>query len=662
MSQADERMWRPAEGRAVVRVGGPAHQDEWADLRPAFAWAKGKRPVLIAAILLITAQVVWRALFLSRMYFYRDDFFNLDLAKASPLNWHYLTYVGTGHLMIGERLIMWVAARLSLYNWGLASAITLAFLAVAGLALFVVLRTLFGERPAILLPLACYLLSPLGIAGLGWWAVALESLPLQLAACLALNSHVHYVRTGRARHLASALAWLALGMAFFEKGMVVPLLLFGVTSAFLMSGGSWISGIWQAAIRFRRAWLLYAVVVAGYALVLATAMRTSAIHPSVPSSSAVVTFGWGLVKNSLLPGVIGGPWQWLPLPGNWYALAAPPTGLVWLAIIVDIAVLVASVLRRAVAWRAWAIFAGWVIVADIVPVAISRLNWYPVLLALDTRYVADAIPVLVICLGLAFLPVIGRSEATAAQAREAGAAHAAAAARPPASGAEQALRPVAIGLLAVVIGGSLWSVDKYQSTTSGQAAASYVANATLATQLAPRGTLVLDGTVPAELKDSTNVASSVIGPIQPGKLTWIKQLSGTIDGLKIFGSDGRLYRVWVYGASSGHSAVNHGCFPALNGRIMIKFFQRSPYLTTLLRIGYLWGSPIPGSVGVQFGHRVQQLVLRPGLHTAFLTVTGVAASVRITGVSGTALCVGDAEAGFPGPLLAAPALPASPVQ
>jgi hypothetical protein len=89
---------------------------------------QGRRPVLVIAIALIAAQVAWRAEFLSRMYFYRQDFFNLDFAIRSPFSWHYLTYVGTGHLMIGERAIIWVLARASLYSWGLASAVSLAFL------------------------------------------------------------------------------------------------------------------------------------------------------------------------------------------------------------------------------------------------------------------------------------------------------------------------------------------------------------------------------------------------------------------------------------------------------------------------------------------------------------------------------------------------------
>ena len=218
--------------------------------------------------LLIVAQVAWRAQFLSQMYFYRQDFFDLDFAITSPFNWHYLTYVGTGHVMIGERAIIWVLARISLYNWTLASAVSLLFLAGAGFAAFLVLRTLFGERPAILVPLAIYLLSPLGVAALGWWTVALESVPLQLALFMALNSHIHYVRTRRTRHLLAASGWVLFAMLAFEKGLVVPVLLFAVTSAFLCGGGSWLSGMRRALVGCWRAWAVYAVAFIAYLLVL----------------------------------------------------------------------------------------------------------------------------------------------------------------------------------------------------------------------------------------------------------------------------------------------------------------------------------------------------------------------------------------------------------
>jgi len=413
VSQPGHDIQHVAAGRVASRRSDAGAPDSWADLRPAFQWLDRRRPVLLAALLLIAAQVAWRAQFLSQMYFYRDDFFNLDFAITSPFNWHYLSHAGTGHVMPGERAIIWVLARISLYNWTLASAVTLAFLAAAGVAAFLVLRTLFGERPVILAPLAIYLLGPLGIAAVGWWTVALESVPLQLAIFMALNSHIHYVRTRRTRHLVAASAWVVFGMLVFEKGLVVPVLLFAVTSAFLCGGGSWPAGMKRALLGCWRAWASYAVLFAGYLLVLTIGLDTSTSQPRVPSSSAVLTFGWDLLKNALLPGAIGGPWGWLSLPGRGYALAAPPDPLIWIALLVTVTVVIGTNLRRRIAWRAWVTLAAWILLADMVPVIVARLNWYPVLLALDTRYVADAMPVLVICIGLAFLPVADRLRHTA---------------------------------------------------------------------------------------------------------------------------------------------------------------------------------------------------------------------------------------------------------
>jgi hypothetical protein len=597
---------------------------------------------------MIAGQIIWRAQFLSQMYFYRQDFFDLDFAVSSPFDWHYLTYVGTGHVMIGERAIIWVLARISLYNWTLASDVTLAFLAAAGLAAFRVLRTLFGERPAILVPLAVYLLSPLGIAALGWWTVALESVPLQLAIFMALNSHIYYVRTRRARHLIAATFWVAFGMLAFEKGLVVPVLLFAVTSAFLGGGGSWLAGMWRALLGCWRAWAIYAVAFAGYLIVLVISLRTSTSQPHVPTSSAVLTFGWDLLTNSLLPGAIGGPWEWWSLPGHAYALAAPPASLIWIALIVAVTVVIGTILRRRIAWRAWVTFAGWVLLADMAPIIIARLNWYPVLLALDTRYVADAVPVLVICLGLAFVPVADRVQKAAERGRPAVSARLVA--QPRRAGPERAWRIAISGALGVFIVGAIWSASSYQSVTTGRPAAHYIASAQRTVDGAPKGTLVLDSPVPDQVKDAGNGAHAVLGPIRPGKLTWISQPRGTLDGLRTFGLDGKLHPVFVYGASTGRQPAPNPCWPQKRGRIVMNFWHKPPYLTTVLRIGYIWVPHVPGTITVAYGGATQELDVRPGLHTAYMPVSGSAPRITVSGLDGNKICIGDAEAGSAGPL------------
>ena len=157
-------------------------------------WARSHR-VLVAAVVLIVAQLAWKGQLLSHLYFRQDDFHDLDLAVDHHFNWSYLTFIGSGHLIIGLRLIAWPMARIAStpYNWALASTVSLAFVAAASVAALRLLRDLFGERPAILIPLVIYLLTPLTIPDLGIWSSAMESVPLQLATFMALSAHLRYV-------------------------------------------------------------------------------------------------------------------------------------------------------------------------------------------------------------------------------------------------------------------------------------------------------------------------------------------------------------------------------------------------------------------------------------------------------------------------------------
>ena len=342
------------------------------------------------------------------MYFRQDDFHDLDLAIQSPFSWRYVTFIGAGHLIIGLRVVAWFLVRTSLYNWGLASAITLAFVAAANVAALRLLRMLFGDRPAILVPLLVYAFCPLTVPDLGEWSSALESVPLQLALLMAVHAHICYVRTQRRRHLVAAAGWVAFGLLFFEKGLIVPVLLLALTGGFLIAPrGHWLGDMKTALFRFWRAWLVYAVLMAVYLVVLAQALHTSTTHPGTPGSAgAVATFAQGLLKDSLVPGALGGPWQWLPVSGGSYAFAAPPFSLIWIGLLVAIAVVAASIWRRPIAWRAWVLVIGWVALADMLPVIISRLgDFSPSVLGTETRYVADAVPVLAIGLGLAFWPL-----------------------------------------------------------------------------------------------------------------------------------------------------------------------------------------------------------------------------------------------------------------
>lgn len=618
------------------RRGEIANAVDWPELA---AWARN-RGILIFGLTLIAAQLIWKSVFIGSYFFWQDDFHFTELALGHPLTWSYLTYVGAGHLFPGVYAIVWAVARIALYNWAFASAITVIMLAAAGLAALRLLRTLFGDRPAILVLLLIYLLCPLTMLDDRWWSTAIESLPLQIAVFMALNAQVHYVRTDRFRHAIAAAAWLVVGLIFFEKALILPLVLLGVTAAFLMEG-SWPRAIGRCLARYWKSWLLQALILAAYVVVLTQSLHTSTAQPTFTGASQGFSFTWELLKNTFVPGALGGPWQWLPTEDAQYAASAPPGMLAWLALIVAAVLILASIALRRYAWRAWLILAGWLIAADVTPVVLGRVEVLNAgALALQTRYVSDALPVLVVCLGLAFLPLTGQPDIRRRTVIPAG---------------TQAGRLAAAGLVGAFAIGSVWSVQDLQATTSGLQTRIYIENAQAAVSEAPAGTVIEDSQVPATIMIGAFGAnadtSRVIGPVEDGsaktRVRWTSTPHGTIDHLMVFGADGRLRLAAIYGQTSAPPATGLRCQPATRGRVVATFGAPADRHSQVLRVAYLADSAAGGAdMAIRYGASTQRLAIEPGLHSAYLPIRGSATGVTISSPAIRGLCVGDVQAGI----------------
>ena len=619
--------------------GESAEVIDWAALA---AWVRARdRGVLLGALVLIVAQLIWKSVFLGHFYFRQDDFHVIELALSHSFSWSYLTYVGAGHLIPGVYAVAWVVARITPYSWGLAGTITVLMLAAADLAALRLLRTLFGTRPAILIPLAVYLLTPLTMPDLGWWTSGIESLPLQIATFMALNAQVCYVRTRRFRHAVAAAAWLVLGLVFFEKALILPLLMLGVTSAFLAEG-PWLRAIGRSLVDYWRGWALQLAVVAGYLAILLVSLHTSSVRPGIPGSNAgVLTFIAEIIKDTFVPGALGGPWQWLPSGDAAYAYSAPPGALAWLSLIVAAAVIVASIWSHVRAWRAWAILGGWLLAADIVPVLIGRITELgPHLIGLETRYVADAAPVLAICLGLAFWPVVGSPDPIRN--------------RWPASFAGQPGRMAAAGAVGALVIGSVWSVQAYLNVTTSSPNRTFIANARAAVAQAPRGTVIFDEPVPSSvmLGDFGRYAyvSQVVGPMESAAakagLRFTPRPDGTIDHLMVFGADGRLRQALVLGEGGVPGVRGQNCQSVKRGRVEVYFVHPTPTTSQVLHLAYLASGTVSGNYAmVRYGTSSQVLTVRQGLHDAYLPVRGTANNVVLSGPAVPGLCIGGAQAG-----------------
>lgn len=679
-----------------------------AEPRDAADWLRANG-VTLAAVILIVIQLWLKAALLAHSYFQQDDFRFLDRALASGFNWHYLMWVQSGHLLPVGFAMAWVLARISLYNWPLTCAVTLLILAAACFAMLAMLRTVFGNRPAILIPLTLYLFGPLSLAGLDWWAVSLEILPLELAMFLAIRAHVRYLRHGRLRSAAAATGWLAFGMACMVKGAVVPFLLLALTAAFFMTepgpGGQPAPGHLGAAVaaaltRYWRAWLMYAVLLAGYWAVFFVQLPTSS-QPAAPTSAGQVgSFVSTLFSTSLLPGAAGGPWRWWSAG---YAQAGPPAALEQLSWVVAAAVVVVSCIYRVRAWRSWAILLGWIVLADIVPVILGRMGTQPgSLLGTQTRYLTDAVPVLALCTGLAFLPVLGEQHAYRFRFRDtAGTAEAAGPADPAVlvATAVPVLQTVPVArrwarvaaalLLAAFLAGSFWSLQSLESVTKPAAVRDYIETAQIAVAHAPAGALIVDASVPATVMDPAffwrqGYTSQVIGAIARGEparhLAWTLSPHGVIRSLMMFNQQGQLSPVTVAGPSSepppqprprpqpagrhhrgqhrtGPAPVNH-CWTATPAGTSIPLtgsLYRWPWTT---RLDY---SGPATELAVSFGDGWHTVILPAGQHSVYVPTLGSGAAIGVRLLSpGRPACITNATVGSLQPDAAAQAIPPAP--
>jgi hypothetical protein len=669
--------------------------------RDAAEWLRANG-VVLAGVTLIAIQLWWKGALLAHSYFRQDDFRFLDRALGYGFSWKYLLWVEAGHLLPLGMAITWVLARLSLYNWPLTSAVTLALLAAACLAMLRVLRTLFGSRPAILIPLAVFLFSPLTLVGVLWWSVGLEILPLELAICMAVDAHVRYLRGRRLRHALAAAFWLLAAMAAMDKGAVLPLLLLALTSAFFVEG-RWAAAVGRALTRYWKAWALYAVLLAGYCAVFFTQLPGSSTQPGDPGpASHVVDLAATMVGTTLLPGAAGGPWHWSAVG---FAQGSPPAALQQLAWAVAALVVVASCAGRVRAWRAWAILAGWIVVADIVPVVLGRLGTQSAaLLGAQTRYVTDATPILAICIGLAFLPLAGEQDAyrfrlpgapPAGGAAPAGAVAETGAGVPATRAAVQWGRVAVAAVLAAFLAGSFWSLQSLETVTNTTAAQSYIATARAALAGAPPGTLIVSGPTPTMIMDPglfwrEGYTSQVIGALargEPGRhLSWTLSPHGVIGSLMTFDAQGQLRPAAVAGPSSVPLPAR-ACWRVTGAGVRIPLagsLYRWPWTA---RLDYAGPA---ATLDVRFGGNWTAVPVPAGTHAVYVPVLGAgqAVTVRLVGPAGTpavfvpvlglgagatpplagpsspagpAPCVTGVTVGSLHPDPAAPAIPASPV-
>ena len=592
-------------------------------------------PVVAVGLILIAAQLVWRHDLLDRAYFINDDYIYLYRAVTQHLGWDYLMYNYDGQLMPVGFAIVWALAHLAPLNWTAATAVTLAMQAAASLALLYALRVLFGTRWIILLPLAVYLITPLTVPTLGWWAASLNNLPMQIAVPLAVGGHVRYLRRGRVRYAVLAAAAILFAQASYLKGGIIPLVLLALTSAYFVSG-TWDRNLLTALRRHGRVWALYgglmALQVVVYLMRWNSGTRTHLLGPKFGQS---LSFTWRLAGETFVTYAVGGPWTWVAAGVN-YGTPRPSAAQVVAGWLVLLALVAISVRYRRVAYRAWVILFAYVLVADVLPPLLGRMAVIGPIIGFETRYVADAAPLVAVLGALAFLPLAGEKRPYV---------------RPlPTGQAVPVLAGLACGAYAVA---AVWSVHSYGRLLGDTRGASYVANARQSLRHIPANADVYPRRMPGYVMDplfaGRALSPDLLAPAVPPEQRAALDRQGPTERPLVLDDTGRLKPAKVVGPASGAPAPGHACWETTFGSVQIPMNSRVTSGTWTVQLSYLAAAPAKVVVDLGDGHAVVPVSRKLG--RVYFPISGGGDQIKITAPPASKLCVGDVTVGYTDPAM-----------
>ncbi|WP_240498360.1 hypothetical protein [Williamsia sp. 1135] len=424
------------------------------------AVTQAARWVVPVALGLIVIQLAVRTWLVARGNFYWDDLILIGRAsEESIFSWDFLMHDHDGHLMPAAFLLAGITTEIAPLNWALPAITLVIGQLLASAAVLRLLVLIAGRfRPAVLVPLAFYLFTPMTVPAYNWWAAGLNTLPLQIGMAIVAADVVQLCRgeVDRRRVIIRSLVVFVVALAFFEKSVLIAPV--AVATAFLWclladdrGARAALHSAWNAA---RELWIGLIAITAVWAVgYLALTSATAGEH----SITQTIALMWRSINKGVVPGTVGGPWfweRWVPSPPmgfpSWWLMAVG-----WLVVIGAVAYALWS--RRRSGWVIGAVI-GYVAVLQ-VPLLWSRTSENTALeLAQTLRYLPDSALVIAIGFTLILLaPKRSRSHEVDEVPRW--------------------LRPVAIAAVLAFIGSSLVSTVRFSAEWRDDPTADYLANA-----------------------------------------------------------------------------------------------------------------------------------------------------------------------------------------
>ncbi len=213
-----------------------------------------------------------------------------------------------------------------------------------------------------------------------------------------------------------------------------------------------------------------------------------------------------------------------------------------------------TVAYRRRALRVWVILAGYLVFADAVPTVIAR-GGHVALVGAETRYVADAVVVLAVGLGLALLPLRGETDAY----------------RRPLPGRSALLLAAGLAAGAYLVA-SVVSTEAYRATLSGDRVRAYLETVSAELARVPDDVVIYPAPVPDDivlpLNGDRRLSDRLLAPLaRPAIRTRMAHPEPSHEAV-VFGKDGRLARMSIFGFFRT-PAQGQGCLPSANGVVTL---------------------------------------------------------------------------------------------
>ncbi len=485
----------------------------------------------------------------------------------------------------------------------------------------------FGRRWGIIPPLALFLAWSFTIQDSVWWATAVQSLPFKISLCWALGSQIRYAQTRRPGAAVAACAWVAAGLLFYEKTLLV-IGAMGLVTLVYFTVGTFQQRLHQMWHRYRLSIALNVVLGVAFLAVYVHYGKSFGPNratqvPIGPTADVMVLRSWGTV-------VLGGPLHWVHGLGDPVSYSRPSslTAVVGWAVLV---LLAREVLRsRNGSLRALSLPA-YFLACDVVLVAAGRAGTYGPFAGTELRYLTELSVATAAGLALATMPLRGSVQPVTTRRPSALLDR-----RLPAAGAT-----LAVAMLATVSTGQ-YILHWHHNQPAKEVMENLLADA----RALPTGTQVVDAPMPNSVllpfAYPDNTVSRLLAPLDPG----FDYVTSGGQGLLTPAADGHLRPLDVTPVQHALPGSDPDCAYRV-GHGVRRIPLGGPFLFGgwWVKVGYI--ATADSSITVSAGGLTQQASVSSGLNTLYFKAGPQRFdSIRLGGLIGEAtLCTNDVTVG-----------------